>query len=44
MQAATVVINRRALRHNPANVFRELAPASKNGCGGESERLWSRSS
>ena len=43
MQAATVVINRRALRHNLQRL-RELAPASKNGCGGESERLWSRSS
>ena len=34
MQAATVVINRRALRHN----------LQRLGCGGESERLWSRSS
>ncbi len=42
MQAATVVINRRALRHNLQRL-RELAPASKL-VGGESERLWTRSS
>ncbi|STV00042.1 alanine racemase [Klebsiella pneumoniae] len=43
MQAATVVINRRALRHNLQRL-RELAPASKLVAVVESERLRTRSS
>ncbi len=38
MQAATVVINRRALRHNLQRL-RELAPAIKMVAGGEKRTL-----